>query len=181
MRKKPTILHTETLARTRLFHIQQLDLRFDNGVEVRYERLLSSPQGAVLVVPINDNNEVIMIREYAAGSESYELSLPKGRIEQGEAVLAAANREIQEEIGFGARDLQQLTSLTVAPGYMAHQTHIVLARDLYAHKLEGDEPEEIEVVPWPLASIDELVAREDVTEARTIAALYMTKVFLQRV
>lgn len=55
MRKKPEIVAAETLARTRLFHVEQLDLKFSNGVEVQYERLKSNnPAGAVLVVPMLD-------------------------------------------------------------------------------------------------------------------------------
>ncbi len=179
MREKPRIINVETLARTRLFHVQQLNLRFSNGVETVYERLLGSPQGAVLVVPMLDAETVLLIREYAAGMERYELALPKGRIEAGEDPLVAANREIQEEIGYAAKTLRPLTSLTVAPGYMAHATHVVLASDLYPSRVDGDEPEEIEVVPWPIERLAELTARDDMTEARSIAALYMTRELLR--
>jgi ADP-ribose diphosphatase len=80
-----------------------------------------------------------------------------------------------EEIGYGARSLTHLTSLTVAPGYLSHTTHVVLAQDLHEQRLEGDEPEEIEVVPWPLSDIEQLLTRDDFTEARSIAALYLTR------
>jgi ADP-ribose diphosphatase len=62
---------------------------------------------------------------------------------------------------------------------MTHVTHIVLARDLYPEKLDGDEPEELEVVPWPLADLRTLTARDDCTEGRTIAALYIARDYLQ--
>jgi ADP-ribose diphosphatase len=178
MREKPRILNTRTLARTRLFHVEQLQLRFANGVETTFERLIGSARGAVLVVPVFDDGRVLLVREYAAGMDRYELALPKGRIEDDEPLLEAANRECMEEVGYGARHLHHLTSLTVAPGYMGHSTHVVVARDLYPHKLPGDEPEEMEVVEWPLDRLAELVAREDLTEARTIAALYLTRDYL---
>lgn len=180
MRKKPEILNAETLARTRLFHIEQLDLQFSNGVEVRYERLHSSTRGAVLVVPLLDRDTVLLIREYAAGVHRYELALPKGRIETEEGMLEAANRELMEEVGYGASNLRHLTSLTLAPGYIGHVTHVVLARDLYPQRAQGDEPEEIEVVPWPLAHLHELLQEEECTEARSIAALYLVRELLQQ-
>jgi ADP-ribose diphosphatase len=62
---------------------------------------------------------------------------------------------------------------------MTHITHIVLARDLYPEKLEGDEPEELEVVPWPISDLRALTAREDCTEGRTIAALYIARDYLE--
>lgn len=175
MRKKPLILSARTVARTRLFHVEELELRFSNGVEVRYERLCTSTNGAVLVVPMLDDNTVLLIREYAAGVDRYELALPKGRIEPGEALLDAANRELMEEVGYAANRLTHITSMTIAPGYLGHTTHVVLARDLYAQKALGDEPEEIEVVPWPLNRLKELLACADCTEARSIAALFIVR------
>lgn len=178
MQNKPTILNRQTLAQTRLFKIEQLDLRFTNGVETRYERLLGSPQGAVLIVPMLDDDTVLLIREYAAGIDRYELTLPKGRIEVGEELLDAANREIMEEVGYAANNLQHLTSYSLAPGYVGHFTHIVLARDLYPNKVDGDEPEPLEVVPWRLSELPALLSRNDCSEARSIAALYMTREYL---
>ncbi|MFC1749874.1 ADP compounds hydrolase NudE [Pseudomonadota bacterium] len=178
MRKKPEIIASETVARTRLFHVEQLDLRFSNGVETQYERLKSSHSGAVLVVPMLDDDTVLMIREYAAGVHRYELGLPKGKVEPGEDLLAAANRELMEEVGYGANNLQHMTEFTLAPGYLGHHTQIVLAQDLYEQHCEGDEPEEIEVVPWRLSELSSLLARDDCTEARSIAALFMVRELL---
>ena len=175
MRKKPEIVAAETVARTRLFHVEQLDLRFSNGVEVQYERLKSNSGGAVLVVPMLDDDTVMLIREYAAGVHRYELGLPKGRIEPGEDLLEAANRELMEEIGYGANQLKHLTAFTLAPGYLGHHTQIVLAQGLYLQSCDGDEPEELEVVPWSLSNLSQLLIRDDVTEARSIAALYMVR------
>jgi ADP-ribose diphosphatase len=175
VRTKPRILSSRTVARSRLFHVEEVELEFSNGVNTRYERLVGSARGAVLIVPVLDDGNVLLIREYAAGTHRYELALPKGRIEPGEDLLVAANREIMEEVGYGARDLSHLTSLTIAPGYLSHTTHVVLARDLHPQRLPGDEPEDIEVVPWPLAQIEALMGREDFTEARSIAALYLAR------
>jgi ADP-ribose diphosphatase len=174
-RIKPQIIAAEIIAETRLFRVESVDLYFSNGVETRYERLKSGKYGAVLVVPLLDCNTVLLIREYAVGTERYELALPKGQVEAGEDLLAAANRELMEEVGYGANRLTYLTSLTVAPGYMSHTTHVIVAEDLYEERRLGDEPEEIEVVPWRLTELPNLLVREDCTEARSIAALFMVK------
>ena len=175
MPKKPEILATRTLAKTRVFNVEQLDLRFANGTEVQYERLVGSKRGAVLIVPMLDRDTVLLIREYAAGTHSYELGLPKGKVEGDETLLDAANREIMEEVGYAARRLTHITSVSVAPGYLDHHTHVILAEDLYPQRREGDEPETIEVIPWQLEALDALVARDDFTEARSIAALFLVR------
>ena len=65
--------------------------------------------------------------------------------------------------------------MTLAPGYQSNITHIILAQELYKASAEGDEPEPLEVVEHKLSNLEELVYNEDLTEARTIAALYMAK------
>ena len=158
---------------------ESLDLEFSNGVTRTYSRLVTRGLGAVIVVPMLDAETVLLAREYACGLHHYELGLPKGRMERGESVLETANRELMEEIGYGANDLVEINAFSLAPAYMSHITHIVLARDLYRHKLEGDEPEEIDVVPWPMADIRELARRDDCTEGRSIAALYFARDYLE--
>lgn len=176
MRKPPKIQQKRVVARTRMFCVEELELEFSNGARACYERLQPNYRAAVLVVPVmNDGETVLLIREYAAGVHRYELALPKGRIEQGEDVLDAANRELMEEAGYGARSLEHLKTFTIAPGLAGHLTEVVLARDLYPQKQEGDEPEALEVVPWSLNDIGGLIRQADCTEARSVAALYMAK------
>lgn len=179
MTAKPEILARETVARSRLFEVEQLQLRFANGREVTFEKLVSRGFGAVLVVPVTAHGTVLLVREYAAGLDRYDVSLPKGRVERGETLLDAANRELMEEVGVAARRLEHVTSLSLAPGYLGHMTDVVLARDLYPRDLPGDEPEPPEVVEWSLDALPQLLAREDCSEARTLAALYIVRDRLQ--
>ncbi len=174
-RPLPTIHARRERRPADLFKVEQLDLEFSNGVRRTYERLISRGLGGVIIVAMPDPEHCLLVREYACGFHRYELCLPKGRLEHGETILQGANRELQEECGFGARDLLELGALSMAPGYMTHVTHVVLARDLYPSRLPGDEPEELEVVPWRLANLAELVQREDCSEGRSIAALYMAR------
>ena len=175
MSKLPKIHARRDIDPSKMFSIEQLDLEFSNGERRRYQRLKSRGLGAVIVVPVQHDGQVLLIREYAAGLHRYELGLVKGRLEAGEDVLEAAQRELQEEAGVAARELTELTALSLAPGYMTHVTHVVLARDLYPSRLTGDEPEELEVLPWPLEQLHELVQRPDCTEGRSIAALYIAR------
>lgn len=175
MTAKPEILKLTKVASSRLFHIEAMDLRFSNGTERRYERLRTGGHGAVMIVAINEQDEVLLIREYAAGLEDYVLTLPKGLIDPGEDMMTAANRELQEEVGFAARDLSHVRQLTAAPNYMGHRLEVILARDLYPSVLEGDEPEPLEVVPWPMSRLPELFGHEEFSEGRAIAALCLVQ------
>lgn len=179
MPKEPEILSSKILSAeevaNEVFSIEEMHLQFTNGAERRFRRIKGHGRGAVLIVPMLDDNTVLLVREYSAGVHRYELQLPKGRVETGETLVEAANRELKEEIGKGARKLEHINSLTVLPGFMGHRTEIILARDLYDEKLVGDEPEELEVVPWRLDDLLNLANRDDCTEARSIAALYIVR------
>ncbi|WP_421203940.1 ADP compounds hydrolase NudE [Aeromonas enteropelogenes] len=175
---KPEILKAELVAESRLFKVESLHLQFTNGEERIYERMRGGNRGAVMVVPLFDANTLLLVREYAAGTHSYELGFPKGLIDPGEDALEAGNRELMEEAGFGARTLIPLKQVSLAPGYFSSRMEILLARDLFPEQRIGDEPEPLEVIPWPLNRIDDLLARPDFTESRSICALLLARKWL---
>ncbi len=175
MRKKPKLTNIHTVAQSRIFNLESMDVEFSNGATRIYERLVSRGNGAVLVVPMLDDETVLMIYEYAGGTERYELGLTKGKIDKGETLIETAARELKEEIGYGAKKLTFLKTITLAPGYQSSETHIVLAEELYEEKAYGDEPEPLEIVAHKLSDLEKLTYNEDLTEARSILALYMVR------
>lgn len=173
MPTKPEILKASFTAQTRLFQIEELQLRFSNGVERTYERLCTRGFGAVMIIPVLNDNTILMINEYAAGINEYLLTLPKGLIDKGETVVEAANRELMEEVGYGAKKLTPFKVLTSSPNYMSHSINVVIAEDLYPKRLPGDEPEELEVLEQSIDTLPQLLMEPNATEARVIAALML--------
>jgi len=177
--RKPPVVHSTRLAEgSHFLKVELLDLEFSNGERRTYERLKGSGLGAAIIVPMLDDDTVLLVREYGAGIDRYELGLPKGRLDRDETVEQGANRELKEEVGYGAREMHILATLSLSPAYMTSMTHVVLARDLYPERLAGDEPEELEVVEWKLSELHQLVGRPDVTEGRSIAALFIAREYL---
>ncbi|MFT4925661.1 MAG: ADP-ribose diphosphatase [Phenylobacterium sp.] len=174
----PQILNCEVAAKSRLFTIETLQLQFSNGEKRDYERMKSSGRGSVMVIPMLDADTMLLISEYSAGTHSYELGFPKGLIDPPETPAQAGNRELMEEIGYGAHKLVELKMLSLAPGYFNAQMNVFIGFDLYAQRLEGDEPEPLEVIPWPLADIDGLLEHPDFTESRSVAALLLAQKWL---
>ena len=182
MRQKPTVLAREIVATSRLFRVEELQLRFSNGVERTYERLVGkgAGYGAVMIVALDADGQALLIEEYCGGTDTYELSLPKGLIEPGENVLDAANRELKEEAGFGARQLELLAELSLSPGYMSQKIQVVLARDLYPERLPGDEPEPMRVDRVDLRELSSLIQNPQFSEGRALAALYLVRDLLSQ-
>jgi len=173
--KLPNITRRQTVAKSKLFGIEQIDLTFSNGEQREYERMMGTGRGAVMVVPMKDHDTMILVREYCAGTHSYELGFPKGLIDDGESAQEAANRELQEEIGYGAKQLTHLHQVRIAPAFFDAKMDIYLAQGLYISCLEGDEPEPLEIVEWKLSEYKSLLAQEDFNEARSVVALMLVK------
>lgn len=169
----PTIHGTEIVAKSKFFKVEKLDLEFSNGAVREFERIVGGGRGAVMIVPLKDADTMLLIREYACGTHSYQLGFPKGLIDPGETPEQAANRELQEEVGYKASKLHALHTVHMAPTFFDAKMHILIAEDLTPQSLEGDEPEPLEVIEWPVSEVDELLAREDFVEARCIAALLL--------
>ncbi|HSC83094.1 MAG TPA: ADP compounds hydrolase NudE [Pseudomonas sp.] len=182
MREKPVVLAREIVASSRLFRVEELQLRFSNGVERTYERLVGkgSGYGAVMIVALLDGEHAVLLEEYCGGTDDYQLSLPKGLVEPGEDVLDAANRELKEEAGFGARQLELIAELSLSPGYMSQKIQVVLARDLYEESLPGDEPEPLRVDKVNLRELSSLVQHPQFSEGRALAALYLVRDLLNQ-
>jgi ADP-ribose diphosphatase len=174
-KQKPEILSQQIVAQSRLFKVEQLELRFSNGEERIYERMRGSNRGAVMIIACPDPEHLYLVREYCAGTHDYQLGFPKGLIDPGEDILTAANRELKEEIGFGARRFVQLKSLALAPGYFNATMHLVLAFDLYAEQ----QPEPLELVRWSRHESAALLQQADFTEARSVAALLLAQHYLE--
>ena len=172
-KKLPEIHARRTVAQSKFFKVEQVDLEFSNGVKREFERMAGSGRGAVMIVPLTDDNHFLLIREYSAGTHSYQLGFPKGLIDPGEQAVEAANRELQEEVGCKAEKFSPLKQLAMAPTFFDAHMHVLIAEDLSESRLEGDEPEPLEVVRWPLDDIDTLLAQADFCEARSVAALLL--------
>ncbi|OGT45655.1 MAG: ADP compounds hydrolase NudE [Gammaproteobacteria bacterium RIFCSPHIGHO2_12_FULL_38_11] len=173
MSKFPTLLNKKIIAKTRIFTIEESLMRFSNGIEQPFEIITGRSSGAVMIIPMLDNETFLLIREYAASSGNYFLGFPKGAMDEGEKPLESANRELMEEVGYGANELIHLAKWSLSPAYFNSEMDIVLAKDLYPKKLEGDEPEPMAVIPWKLNNIDALLAHPEFHESRSVAALLL--------
>jgi len=180
MREKPVCSKRTVVAKTNLFTVEQMQLKFNNGAHRIYERIRSHGHGAVMIAAVTPGQSLLLVREYAAGTDSYELAFPKGLINRGESPLDAANRELQEEAGYASKKLTLLRSMTLAPGYFGARLDLIVAEQLYSSSLRGDEPEPPEVVEWPLSEFEALLTRPDFSEARSIAALYLVNDWLKK-
>ena len=128
---------------------------------------------SVVVVPLDDQGRVMLVRQYRKPPETALLEAPAGGLEDGETPEEGVIRELQEEIGYIPGRLQEMAGFWMAPGFCTEYMHAFIATDLTQSTLPPDEDENIEVVPVPLAETPELIRSGEIQDAKSISALLM--------
>ena len=165
----PKILKEKSVFKTRLFNIKEAEIEFDDKI-LKYEIISGNGKGAVLIVPIM-GDEIIFIKEYAAAVDDYMITFPKGKIDEGESMHEAANRELQEEIGYKANDITFIKKIHLAPGYINHVTYLMFAENLQTSSLPGDEPEILEQIKVNKNELKKFLDTSEIIDSRVYAAL----------
>ncbi len=145
-----------------------------NGQKVKRE-IIERKHG-VVTVPIDADLNIYMISEYCAGSNSFILSLPGGKVENGEEdnIIEAAQREMQEEIGLRAKKMFKLQFAYSHPSISNRKSHAFLAYDLFRDPLP-ESGEIIDIVKMPLEQAIESCYADFESDVSTIGNLYMAK------
>lgn len=136
-------------------------------------REIAEHSNSICVVPIDDDGNVVMVRQYRKPVEAALLEVPAGGVEEGEVSEETVQRELQEEVGYRAGKLQHLSSFWLAPGWCTEYMHAYLATDLTSAALDSDDDENILVERVPLEQTLELIASGEIQDVKSIAALLL--------
>jgi ADP-ribose pyrophosphatase len=138
----------------------------------RLREIVEHAPGAA-VVAVDDQGQVLLVRQERPAVGARPLELPAGLVDPGEQPIDCARRELVEETGFAAQRVEPLVSFYTSPGFCDELIHVYVATGLYeqtaGHGL--DEEEEIEVVRLPLQTAIEQVTSDEVSDAKTITGL----------
>ena len=137
-----------------------------------YKREIVVHPGAVVMIPVTDDGQIILVQQWrrAVGKVLYEL--PAGTLEKDEPPLETAKRELQEEIGFKAGKITSLGGFYSAPGILTEYLHLYLAENLTESRLDPDAHEKIEVHTMPLEQALAMIERGEIEDAKSITGLY---------
>lgn len=130
---------------------------------------------SVAVIPFKDVNKIIMIKQFRAAVGKWIYEIPAGRIEPGENIENTVLRELREEVGYEAKQLEKLVSVYISPGYSDEVIHIYVARDLVYVGSSPEKGELIEVIEIDLDKALEMIISSDIVDAKTLIALLMTR------
>lgn len=166
---KPKQLQTRTVHRGRVINLRVDTVDFGNG-QSGVREVVEHPGGVVLV-PVDDQQRILLVRQYRYPIDVTLLELPAGTLERGEDILNTAQRELREETGFSASKLTPRGGFYTVPGFCNEYLHLFFAEGLMPDPLPGDEDENIELVPTPIAEIPGLIQTGAIRDAKSIAGL----------
>ena len=128
---------------------------------------------AVVVVPIDVDGYVVLVRQYRYPVGVDLLEAPAGMVEESESPHECARRELQEEIGFSAKSMRCMGKFWTTPGVCNELMHTFIARELFPSILEPDPDEHITVERFPVMDTPDLIRSGEIQDGKTIAALLM--------
>ena len=153
-------------------------IRKESGAVTTREIIEHAP--CIAVIPLDENDNVVFVRQFRRATMRALLEIPAGGMEPGETPEEAVTREMQEEIAMKPDTLVRLGGVYSSPGFTDEYLHLFLATDLEPGHLVAEDTDEIEVVRVPLAEIPGLAAAGKIEDAKTLAALYLLQLDRKR-
>ena len=174
-----TKISSENIYDGTLLHVKKDKVELPNG-DISYREWIKHP-GASAVIPVTDNNEIILVRQYRYPIQALTMEIPAGKLDvAGEDPLECAKHELEEETGYSAQEYQFLTKLATTVGFSDEFIYIYAARGLKAGQQHTDEDEFINVVTVPLAKAVEMVHSGEILDGKSVVAILMLQNMLAK-
>jgi ADP-ribose pyrophosphatase len=166
----------ETVLSKSIYKGKVFDIRIDEirDGEVEYKREIVVHRGSAVIVPVFDDGPVALVRQYRHAAREYLLEIPAGTLDAGEDPKIGAIRELEEEIGVRAANVEKLTEFYVSPGFLTEKMHVFMATGMteVGQKLEADEILTVERHSFP--ALLEMIKRGQIEDAKTIIGVTMS-------
>lgn len=170
------VLDSEKVFDGRVVKVFVEEVRLPDGRTATWERV--AHPGAVGMVPLTDDGDVIMVRQYRHAVGGVLLEIPAGKLEAGESHTRTAMRELAEEVGMKASELIPLAEFYNSPGYSDERFYLYLARGLSPESGEAEPDEFLETVTVPLAEALEMVTDGRIRDAKSVIGVALTRSLL---
>lgn len=167
---KPKIISTETIYKGRVFDLENSLVR--EG-EIEYKREIIKHNGSAVIVPVFEDLNVALVRQYRQAAEKFLLEIPAGTLEIGESPEVGALRELEEEIGFRAGKIEKLTEFYVSPGFLTEKMFVFLATNLTETAQNLDEDEVISIERFSFPELYEKIRNGEIQDAKSMVSLIL--------
>ncbi len=174
---EPRLVEEKVLCRGRRFSFGQRTIMYRGKRIIR--DVLFHP-GAVVILPLLSDENVVMLRQYRPGPLEWVYELPAGTIEEGEDPYETARRELVEETGYEPKRLRLVFKAYPSPGVSTETMYMFIAEELVKRKPEPEESEILETIVVPFAKALEMVKSGEIVDGKTVMLLLYYACFEKR-
>jgi ADP-ribose pyrophosphatase len=168
-----TVLASERVYEGRILNLRVDEIRTPTGVEALREIVENG--GAVAMVALDDQQRVVLVKQYRHAVRGLVIEIPAGKLDGDEDPLVGAQRELREETGFRAGRFERLGSFYPAPAWSTEFVYLYLATELTPGPAQPEADEAIELLRVPLAEAIDLIHSGAIIDGKTMAALLLTQ------
>lgn len=176
--KRMDHLYEKTTKMTEIFKGKVIDLQIEevelpNG-RTSTREIIKHP-GAVAILPITKEGKLVLVRQYRKALDKVIVEIPAGKLEKGEEPLASAKRELEEETGYKANELDFIVSFYTSPGFANEIIYLYITDQLEKGHSAPDEDEFLDVMEVSLEEAEEMVRNEIIHDVKTVFAVQYMK------
>lgn len=164
---------SKTVYEGRVINLKVNEVKLENGATATRE-IVEHP-GGVCVIGIDDEKNIIMVKQYRAPFETVLLEAPAGKLDKGEDPLTCGKREFLEETGYIAEKMTYMGNFYPSVGFLNEKIHIYMAENLTKATQHLDEDEFLNVCKYPLDTLIKMVETNEIKDAKTVIAILLVK------
>jgi ADP-ribose pyrophosphatase len=172
------LIRSEIVYRGRAFTIRKDHVRLPDGRDAKLD--IVEHHGSVILVPVDAAGNLIFVRQYRHAAQADMLELPAGTLEPDEEPSVCAARELREETGFAADQIQPIGGFYLAPGYSTEYMHVFLATNLRPDPLQADADEFLTTEKMPVKQAIAFAESGQMPDSKSLAALLLAKPHLEK-
>lgn len=162
----------------KIFTVTEDTIQFEDGKIAKWDLVVHN--GASAIVPLTEDNKVILVKQYRNAEDGEVLEIPAGKLEKGEDPLVCAARELEEEIGYKSSNIEKICAMYTAVGFSDEKLHLYLATDLIQSEQNLDEDEYIQIVKYPIAEAVQMIFKGEIKDSKTIVGLLSVNEMLRK-
>ncbi len=170
------IYEEKTMKSEKIYEGKIINLKLDT-VELpdqKYtKREIVEHPGAVAIVPITADNELVLVKQFRKAIEEAIIEIPAGKLEHGEDPASCAVRELKEETGFTAEKIQYVFQFYTSPGFSNEKMHLFVATGLAEGTAEPENDEYIEIIKIKLDNLLNMINNGEITDSKSIIGILM--------
>lgn len=178
--KSDALISTERIHEGKIINVDRDRIRYPDGSEAEVDIVRHSGASAVvpfLSDPDGEDPQILLLRQYRYAADGYLYEIPAGRLDPGEAPADCAARELKEETGCTAKQMEPLITMVTTPGFTDERIHLFMATDLTHGQAAREADEFADVVVMRLSEALEMIQRGEIVDGKTALGILFTAGF----